>query len=320
MSKNIVIFSDGTGQRGGALFDERRSNIYKLYRATRVGPDSPIDPSEQLAFYDPGIGTSSSALFGLWRQLYNFASQATGFGLTANIVDCYAALIRLWQPGDRIFLFGFSRGAYTVRSLGGVLANCGIPTRMKDGSPLRRDLATSKKIAGEAVRDVYQYCTSWRYDDANCWQRRALGLRSQRAEMFRREYGSDVDGEPNAMPYFVGVFDTVASVASKGSLLLLVGIIGALVLGLAGILAWGYPYFSTWLWGWVGSALETVFGALWLDTGSWISWMTFIIGVIAALIVLARLRINVKWISGKFPGTLNVTWGPQSQECAVRRL
>jgi uncharacterized protein (DUF2235 family) len=58
MPKNIVIFSDGTGQRSGLLFDENRSNIYKLYRATRCGPDSPIDPAEQIAFYEPGLGTS----------------------------------------------------------------------------------------------------------------------------------------------------------------------------------------------------------------------------------------------------------------------
>ena len=46
---------------------------------------------------------------------HNFLSQATGFGLTTNIIDCYETLVRLWRPGDRIFLFGFSRGAYTVR-------------------------------------------------------------------------------------------------------------------------------------------------------------------------------------------------------------
>ncbi len=57
MGKNIVIFSDGTGQRGGVLFDEARTNIYKLYRATRCGPDSNVDPTHQLTFYDPGIGT-----------------------------------------------------------------------------------------------------------------------------------------------------------------------------------------------------------------------------------------------------------------------
>ena len=55
--RNIVIFSDGTGARGGVFVDEDRSNIYKLFRATRCGADTSIKASEQLAFYDPGIGT-----------------------------------------------------------------------------------------------------------------------------------------------------------------------------------------------------------------------------------------------------------------------
>jgi uncharacterized protein (DUF2235 family) len=53
------------------------------------------------------------------RQFESFVP--TGLGITANMIDCYAALIRLWQLGDRIFLFGFSRGAYTVRCLAGVI-------------------------------------------------------------------------------------------------------------------------------------------------------------------------------------------------------
>src|SRR5260370_23536233 len=59
MPKNIVIFSDGTGQTGGINFDEARTNVYKLYRACRVGPDTRIDPSEQVAFYDPGLGSAA---------------------------------------------------------------------------------------------------------------------------------------------------------------------------------------------------------------------------------------------------------------------
>ncbi|WP_170113889.1 T6SS phospholipase effector Tle1-like catalytic domain-containing protein [Phyllobacterium endophyticum] len=58
----------------------------------------------------------------MYRRVYNVISQATGLGLTGNVVDCYAAIIRMWEPGDRILLFGFSRGAYTVRCLGGALA------------------------------------------------------------------------------------------------------------------------------------------------------------------------------------------------------
>lgn len=59
MPKNIVICSDGTGQAGGLRPDQNLSNIYKLYRAARVGPDNAIDPREQIAFYDAGVGTEN---------------------------------------------------------------------------------------------------------------------------------------------------------------------------------------------------------------------------------------------------------------------
>jgi uncharacterized protein (DUF2235 family) len=101
MGKNVVIYSDGTGQAGGFRFDENRSNIYKLYRATRYGPDSIVDPNVQVTFYDPGLGSQADGghLFGwLARAIYNLVSQATGFGITANIIDCYAALIHVCSP------------------------------------------------------------------------------------------------------------------------------------------------------------------------------------------------------------------------------
>ena len=162
MAKNIVIFSDGTGQRAGLTFDERRSNIYKLFRATRSGPDSKIDPSEQVTFYDAGVGTAApgASLVGrLWVWIYNLVSRATGLGLTTNVVETYAAIIREWEEGDRIFLFGFSRGAYTMRLLGGVLSHCGVPIKQPNG-PLRIDEKGSKKIARKAVTRVYQHSPS----------------------------------------------------------------------------------------------------------------------------------------------------------------
>jgi hypothetical protein len=51
------LISDGSGQVGGINFDEDRTNIYKMHRACRVGPDSGIDPAEQVAFYDPSLGS-----------------------------------------------------------------------------------------------------------------------------------------------------------------------------------------------------------------------------------------------------------------------
>jgi uncharacterized protein (DUF2235 family) len=150
MGKNILIFSDGTGQAGGFLVEERRSNIYKLYRATRCGPDSCINPAEQIAYYDPGLGsrpTGGGLIRSVSRGFQNFLSQATGYGLTANIIDCVEAIYRLWRPGDRIFLFGFSRGAYTARCVGGVLCFCGVPTQLENGAPMRYDSATARRLA-----------------------------------------------------------------------------------------------------------------------------------------------------------------------------
>ena len=71
MGRNILIFSDSTGQAGGLLPDELRSNVYKLFRATRCGPDTHIDPANQIAFYDPGLGSQkdSTQKLGILRRI-----------------------------------------------------------------------------------------------------------------------------------------------------------------------------------------------------------------------------------------------------------
>jgi uncharacterized protein (DUF2235 family) len=227
MAKNILIFSDGTGQAGGVTFDEDRTNIYKLFRATRCGPDSTIDPSEQVAFYDPGLGSPRDNHFTFgWvgRKIYNLISQGTGFGITANIIDCYAALIRLWRPGDRIFLFGFSRGAYTVRCLAAVIANCGIPTQLPDGQPVKLDVASSRKLASYGVKHVYQFTSSRPRHTATARQNFLLKTRDLIALRFRSEHKSIAPNgiDANVYPYFVGVFDTVAALLNPRMSLLLV--------------------------------------------------------------------------------------------------
>lgn len=242
LSKNILIFSDGTGQRSGLSFDESRSNIYKLYRATRCGPDSCINPTEQLAYYDPGIGTVPGGLgfFGaIVRWIHNKVSQATGLGLTHNISDCYSAILQLWEPGDRIFLFGFSRGAYTVRCLAAVLALCGVPTRMKDGKPFKRDAASTRKIAKEAVKGIYQHVSSPQ-DSGYVPQRDALGRR------FRAQYASGDAEKSNAYPHFIGVFDTVAALANYDSLAVIA--VALLVIISAASAALWFFFSSFWFW------------------------------------------------------------------------
>jgi len=241
MSKNVLIYSDGTGQAGGLFVDETRSNVYKLYRGTRVGPDSMIDPQRQLAFYDPGLGSAtdgSQIKIGFARKVYNLISQGTGLGITRNIIDCYAAILSLWRPGDRIFLIGFSRGAYTVRCVGGVLAACGVPTHMKDGAPLHYDPGTIRAIATEAVKQIYQYGSSIKGDPFK-------DLREKRAHQFRLAYGSDRDGHANEYPYFIGVFDTVAALGVARPIRLALGVVGTIITGL---IAAGFAWLlSHWL-------------------------------------------------------------------------
>jgi uncharacterized protein (DUF2235 family) len=89
MPKNIIIFSDGTGQAGGINFDEARTNVYKMYRACRVGPDTAVNPLEQVAYYDAGLGSAADGghlKIGWMRTTYNLASMITGLGITAILI------------------------------------------------------------------------------------------------------------------------------------------------------------------------------------------------------------------------------------------
>jgi uncharacterized protein (DUF2235 family) len=257
MPKNIVIFSDGTGQRGGGAFDEVRTNIYKLFRATRCGPDSSVDPNLQLTYYDPGLGSvpEGTSLFGsIYRKIHNFISQATGLGITTNIIDCYQEIIRIWEPEDRIFVFGFSRGAYTVRCLAAVLCQCGVPVQMRDGTPLKRDNQSLRRIAREAVTDVYQHVSSPK-DIEYLEQRKLLAAR------FRQRHGSDVNDGSNAYPYFIGVFDTVASIASYPSLVIV--FLAALALLFGGSFILSYLTLTFFKWTILLGASSLLFLGLW---------------------------------------------------------
>ncbi|MGI9363126.1 MAG: DUF2235 domain-containing protein [Parasphingorhabdus sp.] len=240
MAKNIVIFSDGTGQAGGMRPDQRLSNVYKIYRAARVDPFNEIDPAEQVCFYDPGLGTDDdvrSGFTGLRRSLNKLLSSATGRGITHNIIDCYEAILNLYEPGDRIFLFGFSRGAYTARCVTNLISLCGIPTTDGKGNPLPRYTGETRAIAHEAVVKVYEYGAG-RNVKKHFKAKHELGRR------FRLTYSSGDDNGANVYPYFVGVFDTVASLGSKGAVRWL---ISGFLIALALLAISGVSYLASWL-------------------------------------------------------------------------
>ena len=104
-----------------------------MYRISRDHADTAIDPSQQVVFYDAGLGTDvgTTALTAPVRFVQKLLGSVTGTGIKRNIADCYEFIINHYQPGDRIFLFGFSRGAYTVRSLANLLMLCGVPTKTR---------------------------------------------------------------------------------------------------------------------------------------------------------------------------------------------
>lgn len=247
MPKNIVIFSDGTGQAGGLRPDQNLSNVYKLFRATRTGPESPIDPKEQMAFYDAGLGTENDEGKIPFRPVQMFRkiwSAATGTGISRNIADCYEAILKHYEPGDRIFLIGFSRGAYTARCVGGVMSLCGIPTQAPDGRPLPRFGKKLRRIADEAVSEIYEHGSGSDNPERK-------NERLEKARRFRAKYGSaDGNGEANEVPYFIGVFDTVAALGARGlrrffMLLFLAVFVFAITAGIAGVFA-ALPWFKFW--------------------------------------------------------------------------
>jgi Uncharacterized alpha/beta hydrolase domain (DUF2235) len=84
--KNILIFADGTGNESGLLPDESRTNVYKLFRATRTGPDTTVDPKKQIAFYIPGVGTPGVTPPSIWKT--GVERHRASCGRRANCPDC----------------------------------------------------------------------------------------------------------------------------------------------------------------------------------------------------------------------------------------
>lgn len=119
MPKNIVICCDGTGNQYGSA----NSNVVKLYWTLSA-------EEKQIAYYHPGVGTmgSRNALSAVGKWWTRISGLAFGYGFSDNIADVYSFLMNEYEPGDQIFIFGFSRGAYTARALCGLLQMCGLLT------------------------------------------------------------------------------------------------------------------------------------------------------------------------------------------------
>jgi uncharacterized protein (DUF2235 family) len=164
MGKNIVLCCDGTGNEYGS----HNTNVVDMFTPL-------VRDADQVAYYDPGIGTFS--IFGrvLGKRIGAILGQGFGWGLRENIEDAYLYLMDRYQPGDRVFLFGFSRGAFTARCLAGMLHKIGL---LQKGSV-----------------NLIAYASSVYNTRGN--ERVAAG--------FKETYCQE------CKPYFIGVWDTVGS-------------------------------------------------------------------------------------------------------------
>ncbi len=202
--KNIVICCDGTGNEYRA---SENTNVVKLVRAL-----DRRDRTKQIIYYDPGVGTMSApgVQTPLAKGMTKLLGLVFGYGMTKNISDAYLYLMNHYEPDDRVFLFGFSRGAYTVRALAGMLHMCGLLEKGSDNLVpyaikvyKERNIRKSKLAQGKlrwllflplAIYMIYK----WSAKDTEPYWARAGG--------FKKTFSSKCE------PHFLGVWDTVKSV------------------------------------------------------------------------------------------------------------
>jgi uncharacterized protein (DUF2235 family) len=190
LPKNIVLFSDGTGNSAAKEF---KTNVWRFYQAIDINPPKTANEPHQVVFYDDGVGSEN------FRPLA-YLGLALGFGLAQNVKDLYTFLCRNYAEGDNIFLIGFSRGAFTVRVLAGMIARCGLVH------------AENEEELREQVAVVYN---EYKWDAA----RRATG--TNRALLLGWLFGGYKKADLNYVPLgdkikqrfpriaFIGVWDTV---------------------------------------------------------------------------------------------------------------
>jgi uncharacterized protein (DUF2235 family) len=184
LGRNLVLCLDGTcnePERGS-------SNVARIY-------DIACKDDRQLVYYDPGVGTlgARSAITRPGKALTRFAGMVVGYGVRDNVEDAYRFLMHTYRRGDRIYLFGFSRGAYTARALAGMLRTVGL---LRAGSDNLVPYALKLYTRGGKKQDEKQQEAFW-------------ALRSDFADKFANP---DFPGRFAPQIRFLGVWDTVKTV------------------------------------------------------------------------------------------------------------
>jgi len=199
MPKRIVIFADGTGN----AFTTQESNVWRLYEALdKAHPD-------QIAYYIKGVGTSSI-------KVLSALDGATGFGVPSNVRELYRFLCRNWEPGDEIYVFGFSRGAFTIRTLIGLVACEGLVPNTLYGDTVSHEDMT--RNVNNAWRSYREKTAPWHTTLPTIWIARWLRdgfLAIKDMVSYRRLYPKfrykaiESLSRRDATITFAGLFDTV---------------------------------------------------------------------------------------------------------------
>lgn len=167
VARKLALLFDGTWNR-----PESGTNVERLRKLIAAGDANGV---QQLVNYIPGVGVSPG--------LTHLLGGAFGYGLSGNVLDGYRWLCETWQPGDALYLFGFSRGAYTARSLGGLIRKCGLLKRTANGN-----------MEKAAISDAYDF-----YRDVK------VKPDDPAAMEYRAAHSVEID------IHFIGVWDTVGS-------------------------------------------------------------------------------------------------------------
>jgi uncharacterized protein (DUF2235 family) len=139
--KRLIVCADGTWNRADREGAAGATNVRKIFDA--IAPEGRAGV-KQVPVYHGGVGTSGS-------KLSRLIQGATGLGLDDNIKFFYSWLVDTYEPGDELFFFGFSRGAFTVRSLAGLIRNCGILRK----TPAMLDAAHGTAVQRDWVNRAY---------------------------------------------------------------------------------------------------------------------------------------------------------------------
>ncbi len=166
-ARRLVLLFDGTWNK-----PESHTNVERLRRLIAAQDAAGV---EQIVDYIAGVGVAPG--------LNHLLGGAFGYGLSGNVMEGYRRLCEKWQPGDDVYLFGFSRGAYTARSLGGLIRKCGLLKHSAGG-----------RVAKTAISEAYDF-----YRDT------AIQPDDPAAQDFRAKHSVEIG------IHFIGVWDTVGS-------------------------------------------------------------------------------------------------------------